>query len=126
MSLVNFMMLALAGALGTVSRHALGVLGQRYLAVGFPAGTFLVNALGCFGIGFLGTLADERAILPPEWRIFVLFGFLGAFTTCSSFTYETWLLLKDGEYFFVTVQIFGNLVAWFASLLLGVWLGRVV
>lgn len=122
----RFFILALAGAAGTITRYALGGFAHQVFGSQFPFGTLIVNASGCLAVGFLGTLADERSLFSPDLRLAMILGFLGAFTTCSSFAYETWAMLKDGEFLFVLLNVFGNLVIWFASLLLGVLLARAI
>jgi len=122
----RFFILALAGAAGTIARYTLGGWVHQILGSQFPFGTFIVNASGCLAIGFLGTLADERSLFSPDLRLIMILGFLGAFTTCSSFAYETWAMLKDGEFLFASLNVFGNLVTWFVSLFLGVLLARAI
>lgn len=123
---MKFFILAFSGAFGTLARYALGGWFQQIFGSQFPFGTFLVNAVGCLAIGFLGTLADERQFLSPDLRIALLLGFLGAFTTFSTFAYETWMMLKDGEFFFASLNIFGSLLVCFFGLFLGVVLARLL
>jgi len=86
------------GFLGSITRYLLGGAVHRLVqAPVFPFGTLLVNVSGCLAIGVLGSLADLRGILSPEARVFLLIGVLGGFTTFSSFGYETFQLLRDGE-----------------------------
>ncbi|MBF0105475.1 MAG: CrcB family protein [Deltaproteobacteria bacterium] len=122
--MLRFFILALSGAVGTIARYTLGGLTHQILGFQFPYGTFVVNASGCLAIGFLGTLADERSLFSPDLRVAMILGFLGAFTTCSSFTYETWAMLKNGDLFFASLNIIGSLVVWFVSLFSGVLLAR--
>jgi fluoride exporter len=118
--------LALAGAAGTLARYGLGGLVQRVAGESFPWGTLAINATGCFLFGLVWTLADERSILGPDVRIILLIGFMGAFTTFSTFAYETGALLQDKEY----LMACGNLVAQnalgVAGLFLGIVAGRAV
>ena len=86
------------GFLGAIARYLLGGAVHRLVqAPVFPFGTLVVNVSGCLAIGFLGGLADERGALSPEARVFLLIGVLGGYTTFSSFGYETFQLLRDGE-----------------------------
>ena len=84
------------GSLGALSRHLVFLLVQR-VSTTFPAGTLAANLLGCFGIGLLWSFF-EGTRLTNEWRLFIFTGFLGGFTTFSTFARETTQLLKIGEW----------------------------
>lgn len=118
--------LAFAGAAGTISRYLLGGWVHQWFGPKFPFGTMLCYILGCFIIGLLGTWSDEKSLLNPNTRAALLIGFLGAFTTFSSFTYETWTLIKDSQYFFAGLNIVLSLCCCFIGLFLGVILARLV
>jgi CrcB protein len=90
--------LAAAGAIGTLARYGLGGLVQRTFGVTFPWGTLAVNGLGCFLFGLVWTLAEDRLLISGETRFIVLTGFMGAFTTFSTFTFETGELMRDSEW----------------------------
>ena len=124
--MLRFFNLAISGAAGTLVRYVLGNWIQQIFSSQFPCGTLIVNASGCLFIGFLGTLADERSLLSPELRQALIFGFIGAFTTYSSFAYETWEMFKGGEFFFVALNVLGSLVICFISLFAGVLLARAI
>lgn len=113
--------IAAGGALGAVARHGLNLLvHQRALTGTFPAGIFLVNVAGSFAIGIVaGLLAGERLQLPPAARAFVMVGFLGGFTTFSSFSLDTLTLLRDGH----PGQALANVTGQVGLALLGVWAG---
>src|SRR3989338_8398110 len=96
--------LSLSGAAGTVARYALGGFAHQLFGANFPYGTLIVNLCGCFAIGFLATLFESKWAIAPEWRIAIFIGFLGAFTTYSSFAYETWTLFKDGQWLFAALN----------------------
>lgn len=118
--------LGIAGAAGTISRYFLGTWTLQILGRHFPYGTLVVNILGCFAIGLMGTLAEKNTFFDANLRLALIVGFLGAFTTFSSFAFETWLLLKNGETFYASLNVLGSLITCFAGLALGVWLGRVI
>ena len=89
---------ALGGAAGSIFRYLLSTWTQTLSkSIDFPYGTLAVNLLGCFVIGFLSQLAEERGALSSESRTFVFIGILGGFTTFSSFGNETINLFRDGE-----------------------------
>jgi len=79
-------------------RYELGGVVQRGTGAFFPWGTLFVNASGCLAIGFLATLLEERSLLGPTWRLFLLVGVLGGYTTFSSFGLETWRLVESGDW----------------------------
>lgn len=99
-------LLALFGAAGTISRYFLHLFVQRMHGTQFPWGTFAVNALGCLAFGIVWGLAEHRALVGPQTRLFVLVGFMGAFTTFSSYAFETAQLIETGRWLWAS----GNLV----------------
>jgi CrcB protein len=119
---VRTLWIGLAGFVGAVSRYHVEGFVSRRSAGAFPWGTFVVNLSGCFLLGLLATLFTERYMPDPRLRSAVTIGFLGAYTTFSTFAFETWRLAEDGA---------GGLAVWnvVASVLLGVaaaWLGVVI
>lgn len=112
---------AIAGALGSLSRYAVGLAGQRYLGDRFPYGTLAVNLLGCFAIGIVMVLAEARQ-MDPRIRVAVVGGFLGGFTTYSAFAYETLALAERrstaAAALYVTLTVAGCFLACGAGLLL--------
>ena len=94
---MNLVIIALGGALGAVSRFWLGNAVSKAIGSALPYGTFVINALGCFAMGLLMTLIVDRELLPAAWRLFLCVGFLGGFTTFSSFGYEALMLFTEGR-----------------------------
>jgi CrcB protein len=115
----NVLLLALGGVLGTLSRYGLGLLFAARFGTAFPYGTLVINVTGCFVIGLVGTLAAERLWVTPELRLLIGVGFCGAFTTFSSFGYETVLLVRMGAF----AQAGGYVLASNTLGLLAVFLG---
>lgn len=117
---MRFVLLVVFGAAGTLARYALQGLVQYRTGPSFPSGTLAVNLLGCFLLGGLGQFALHRLSIPPEWRIGLTLGFFGAFTTFSTFGWETAKLLEDGEWtkagLYVGVSVFGGLLAVMAGM----------
>ena len=108
------------GFLGAVLRYALSGFVHRQLAfTTFPVGTLAVNLAGCLAIGVLAGLADARQLLGPELRAFAMIGLLGGFTTFSSFGFETFALLRDGEHARAALNVVLQVLLGLA----GVWLG---
>jgi CrcB protein len=110
---------ALGGLLGSLARFWLAGVVQRANGSEFPFGTLAVNVLGSFVIGLVMALALERGVVGPTARLFLTVGFCGGFTTMSTFGYETFALLRDGQ----TAFAFGNMAASLGGSLLAVWLG---
>lgn len=110
-----------AGALGTGARHLVGLWAIDRLGTTFPFGTLIVNLVGCFALGAVAHVATAWA-WSPEWRAAVVIGFLGGFTTYSSFNQETLVLLGSGETGRALLNIAVTLMAGLAT----GWLGLVV
>lgn len=118
--LKSMLLVALGGALGSVARFKLsGWVLHQAPNWRFPAGTLLVNLVGCFIAGLLAGMAVKEDIFTPEARVFLFTGLLGGFTTFSAFGLETLLLLKRGE----TVVAMANAVISVVVGLLVAWLG---
>lgn len=122
---MNVLLVALGGAVGAVSRYGLGGLVHRYASPYFPYGTFAVNVLGCLVFGVLAGLSEQRFVLGPQARAFLLLGILGGFTTFSSFTFESFQLLRDGELARAFVNIAGQVAIALGALWAGFVLARV-
>jgi fluoride exporter len=90
--------IAAGSALGGMSRYLVGGMVQRILDTTFPAGTLVVNLTGSFLLGLFLRYALETPTLTPELRAFLTIGFCGGYTTFSTFSYETFALLEDGEW----------------------------
>ena len=100
--------IGLGGALGAMSRFWVVSFLARKLGTGFPYGTLAVNALGSFVMLFFLTLLADRLVESPHLRLLVAVGFLGSFTTFSSFSYETLFLYQEGEYMKAVANLFLN------------------
>lgn len=118
--------LAAGGVLGTLARYFLSGTIHRIFGVAFPFGTLAVNLIGCFVIGFLAVLAEEKFLLGPNARIFLMIGFCGAFTTFSTFILETANLTKDGESLYAFMNIALSILLGFLVFRLGVMLARII
>jgi len=116
----------LGGFLGANARYLLGgYISDRWGAV-FPLGTFVINVTGSFILGLFLAYAQERPWVAPGARLLFAVGFVGAYTTFSTFEYETMRLIQERELMLATVNIVGSLlsgaVAVFAGLVLGEWI----
>lgn len=120
----KLVLLAAAGAVGTLSRYGLTGLVQRLAGPYFPFGTLAVNILGCFLAGLLWTLFRGRLPVTPEARTVVLVGFMGAFTTFSAYILETGELMRSNEWAYATVYFALQNGVGIAALLAGMAVGR--
>lgn len=111
--------IASGGALGALMRFWVSSATYAVLGRAFPYGTLMVNVLGSLLMGFLFVWLTERSALSPEWRSLILVGFLGAFTTFSTFSMETFNLLQGGE----VSKAFINILLSVALCLLATWIG---
>ncbi|KAB2836868.1 fluoride efflux transporter CrcB [bacterium] len=121
---MNVLYLSAGGVLGTLSRYFLGGIVQRWAGLGFPYGTFFVNLSGCFVIGFAATLAGDRLHSSAPLRSFFFVGFLGAYTTFSTYMFESFKLLQEGRLVLGTAYLLGSVALGMLGLWLGVLLAR--
>jgi len=116
---MNYLIIGVGGFIGAVVRYILAVwIGERW-GRSFPLGTFIINVSGSFLIGLLMVLFTERFMVNPQWRLLLVVGFLGAYTTFSTFEYETGALLKDGELLIAGLNVVLSVVVGFIALKLG-------
>ncbi len=122
-ALINAVVIGSGGFLGALARYGLSGLVHRQMPLAtFPYGTLVVNLVGCLGIGVIAGLAESRQLFGPEFRAFVLIGILGAFTTFSTFGYETFAMIRDDEYLRAITNVAMHVLLGLALL----WLGYVV
>jgi CrcB protein len=111
------LLIGLGGGIGSIGRYLIGGYISRHLATTFPAGTFIVNITGCFIIGLLYGLASRHAWLTLEWRLFLITGICGGYTTFSSFSFESIELFRHGNYlYFLMYVLFSVSVGLLATL----------
>jgi CrcB protein len=119
-SAVRILLLIVFGAAGTLSRYWLQGWIQERAGATFPAGTLAVNLAGCFLLGGVAQYSLQHLAVPPEWRIGITIGFFGAFTTFSSFGWETVRMLEDGDWaragLYVCASLMGGLFAVLAGI----------
>ncbi|MCX5869532.1 MAG: fluoride efflux transporter CrcB [Deltaproteobacteria bacterium] len=107
------------GALGCVTRYYISGWAYNLFGRSFPYGTFAVNILGAFLIGLVMEFSMRSTLLPVSLRTGLTIGFLGGFTTFSTFSYETFRLLEDGSFFVATTNVLVSVVV----CLIFTWLG---
>ena len=122
--MLRIAVVALGGALGAVARYGVSLLVARFWTADFPLGTFLINVSGSFILGFFATFAAERSALDPLWRLLVATGFVGAYTTFSTFEYDTQRLTEDGATAIAFANVAASVIAGFIAVHLGVVIAR--
>ena len=123
---MTWLLVALGGASGSLLRYGVGRIAVAYLGPTTVMGTFLVNVTGSLALGFFMGLALERSIIPVNLRSLLAIGFLGGYTTFSTFTFESLRLVEDGELFKAGLSVLGNVVLGLGAAYLGILLGRAV
>jgi CrcB protein len=122
----HMLLIALGGAGGALSRYWLMNLVNQWHHVKFPFGTLAVNLIGSFAIGIMYVLITERVALHPDWRNVAMVGFLGAFTTFSTFSLEVITLLENGEVVMATGYMLSSLLLCVMAAWLAIYLTRLV
>jgi CrcB protein len=122
----NYLLVFAGGGLGAVARYWMSGLVYERLGTAFPYGTLLVNIVGCFLIGLLMSLLEDRFLVYPSVRIFLTIGVLGGFTTFSSFSFETISLLQNGQVLYGTANIIVSIVTCVGGSWIGFSAGKLI
>lgn len=120
----SVLFIGLGGFLGSVSRYWVQQYFLRYVPVGFPLGTFLVNISGCLLIGLFLGFFERHTAVSLSWRLFLTTGFCGGFTTFSTFAYESVTLGRTGELLLLAAYAAGSLLVGILAAFGGFWLAR--
>lgn len=118
--------LVLGGSIGTLCRYIVNGVAVRYFSGGLPAGTLVVNLIGCLLVGFVIALPEERLLINDQMKILIVVGFLGAFTTFSTFMLEIANLIQNGHTLKAGVYTAVSIVVGFILVRIGIWLGSLV
>jgi CrcB protein len=121
---VRIALLIVFGSLGTLARYGLQGVVQHRTNSDFPSGTLVVNLVGCFLLGGIAQYGLMHLSIPPEWRIGITVGFFGAFTTFSSFGWETVQLLQDGEWARATTYVVASVIGGLMAVVMGMRLAE--
>ncbi len=121
---MTILYIALGGIAGTLSRYGLEGWIQSRTASGFPLGTLTVNVTGSLMLGFIIRVATGTALISPDIRAAVTIGFCGAFTTMSTFSYESVALLNDGDYLRAALYMSATIAGCVGAVMLGAALGN--
>ena len=124
--MINYMVVFAGGGIGSVTRYVLAIwIGQKW-GRAFPLGTFVINVTGSFLIGLLMTLMAERFVENPQWRLLLVVGGLGGYTTFSTFQYETGRLVMDGELGYAALNMVLSVAVGFMALKLGDVIAKII
>ena len=118
----KYVYIAIGGALGSIARYWVGATIASRVGTRFPWGTFVINMTACIVIGFSMTWLGKRAAVAPAWRFLVPIGFIGAYSTFSTYEWETLSSLRSGAFFISSAYALGSLVAGLAA----VWCGSLL
>ncbi len=119
---MSFLAVGIGAFLGANLRFVVGTWAAERFGVDFPYGTFIVNVSGAFAVGMVLAFMGERLGLSPLWRLFFVTGFLGGYTTFSSYAWEALVLAEGGAWVRAAVYVVGSNVVGF----IGVWLGAML
>jgi CrcB protein len=121
----DILLVGVGGGLGAIARYGLGVVIVRWLGTGFPWATLAINVIGCLLIGMaLGGGPGPTGFLSRELRLLGVIGFLGAFTTFSTFGYETVSLIQGGKPLLAATYVIASVGVGIGAVALGVWIMR--
>lgn len=124
--MINYLIIGVGGFIGAITRYALALwIGQRW-GRSFPLGTFVINVSGSFLIGLIMSLLTDRFMANPYWRLLLVVGFLGAYTTFSTFEFETGNLLKDGEILYAALNVVLSVFVGFIALRMGELISKII
>ncbi len=117
--LKNLLIIGSGGFIGSVARYLVSQLNLTVSFHSIPVGTLLVNITGCLVIGFLTGIAEKSLILTPEWRLFLMVGLCGGFTTFSAFANENLMLIHNGQMMAVMLYTGLSIFLGFVAVYLG-------
>lgn len=119
-----YLSIAAGGALGAIARYLVDVWVSERAGAAFPFGTLVINVSGSFVVGLLAALLMERGVVDPELRPFLMIGFLGAYTTFSTWMLESLRLAEGGEWVAVVANIGGSVALGMLAVTFGLLVGR--
>ena len=124
--MMRYTMIALGGALGAIARYEVATRIQARVPTGFPWGTFVVNVSGCLVMGVVMTVLTERLITHPQWRFLIPIGFIGAYTTFSTFEFEAFQANTEGAWLIGGGYVVASVAIGYLALWAGVVLARIL
>jgi CrcB protein len=121
---MRYLLVLVGGGTGALARYVAASAIMTRFGGKFPLGTLVINVTGSFLIGFVMTMLTERFQLDPQWRLLLVVGFLGGYTTFSSFEWETLTAVRDGALWAGILNIVSSVVLGYIAVWLGVVLAR--
>src|SRR5258706_6545741 len=122
---MKYALIVVFGGAGALARHLVGSAVEVRFGGRFPWGTFVVNVTGCFLIGLIVTLLTDRWDAPhPYWRMSLVVGFLGGYTTFSAFEFETYATIRTGDFWIAVANVMASVGFGYAAVWLGAMLGK--
>lgn len=121
---MDYLWIALGAVAGASARYFLSSYIARHFSTTFPHGTLLINISGSLIIGFFLVYASERVLLDPRWRLLVAVGFCGSYTTFSSYAFESFALMEQGQWLLMSLNILSSNALCLAAVLAGAALAR--
>jgi fluoride exporter len=121
---VNYLWIALGAVVGASARYLVSTYIARHFSAVFPYGTLLINITGSLILGFFLIYSTERALLDPRWRLLVAIGFCGSYTTFSSYAFESFALMEQGQWLLVGLNVLFSNALCLAAVLAGAALAR--
>lgn len=118
----RYFFIALGGGLGAIARYWVGSAVSGRLGARFPYGTFVINISACVLLGFTMTYLGRRTGLSPSWRFLIPIGFIGAYSTFSTYEWETFSTLRTGAFFMAVLYAVSSLLLG----LIGIWAGAML
>ena len=122
----NFLAISAGAIVGANARYLITRFAAKALGPMFPYGTLFINVTGSFVAGFFMIWTSERVIVDPRWRLLVVIGFCGGFTTFSSYSYETMAYLEQGQWTLMISNVLANNVLCLIAAVVGMSLARVL
>ena len=122
----RYLLIAIGGALGAVTRYQVGALAAERFGMRFPVGTLVINISACFLIGFSVEFLNRHTNIDPAWRYLVPVGFVGAYSTFSTFEWEIWMDFTSGAFWIGVLYMVVSIVAGLVAVALGSAMARSV
>jgi len=122
----DFLVISIGAIFGANARWVISRFAARIISPVFPYGTLFINVTGSFVVGFFMIWSSERVLLDPRWRLLVVVGFCGAFTTFSSFAFETMAYLQQGQWIMMLANFISNNLLCLGAALAGMAVARAV
>ncbi len=122
----TFLLISTGAIFGANLRYWVGGWAASRFGTSFPYGTLIINLTGSFILGLFITLATERLLLDPRWRLVIAIGFLGGYTTFSSYTFESMSLILDNQWIPGLLNLFGSAFLGGLAVLMGILLARAI